>query len=575
MSGVKVSQVGILVAAALGALGCHAHEKLCEGDGCRATDPGSGGAGSSEADPGGAAGSSEAGAGGAAEAPCQRDSACQNESACDGVERCVEGRCETGEALACLHGTQCIEAEGGSCVYTKPSPWLVAIATDKVSGLPLDQIAAGGELLSLAEREVIADVTGFDSWYWSPNGKVALLRSAETQLGSSLKMLRFGAGLPGPAVDVPDVPAWGDYWEAPKFSDDSRYALVFDLFSETYLVDLAENPEPTRIYTDGPPFATSVVARCADQAFWLETDADGQYFVATEVDGETSLRALGPGSVELSPDRRLIARTYDPDEDVVEEGDGIWLHACSADDWSVPFAGAIHPQFSPDSKRLLLDLDRAGLAVVGLDDPEHPESLWSHPDARRRLDFVFTPDSRKLLVDLPNDNDDDVPNCLDLSDPQEPRVTDLGLSMWSSVAALGKSSLLAWSTLEPPSELFWQSLTAENEPKPLQDVAPDTHIETWSFAEDAVLLWQRSGEMTTMSTLTLGQDFAEPQQLASFAGLVSEVLPWPEGHALAVTTQASLVDYRLWWLPIPEPGVEGEPRLLAEGALKASLQPWR
>jgi hypothetical protein len=564
--------------AALAVLSCRSHEMLCEAADCAPAADGDAGAPAVDLGSSGSAGMAGDGVGGAPSVACVSDAQCQNDQSCDGVERCVSGRCEIGDALTCEHGTACIEHEVASCVYETPSPWLLTVGTSQVRGLPMAELA-NRELPILAERDVTQVLTGFDAVTFAPNGKVAFVHSLEDQMGSRMQLLRFGQGPPSPLLEIPDLPNWGDFTKEPEFSPDSTRALVYDGFTGTYLVDLTDEPRATELSPLVGEF--TAVAFCQDSRYWLEWGDDSAYYVGTVADGEVSRRRLGEGSYTLSPDASLVAlKIVDADGDPF----GIRLFPCSGASWVESFDESTEATFGPGAQ-LLLTRAASGMEVVSLEDPQHPVEVWSSPIAELWEGLDFNRDGTKLLVQLPGPDGELTAHVVDLTAPTEPAVFSLRLPAYAQIATLGESSIWAWSSGDSaaPRDLLWQTLEV---PDDRQQVMPEPLLVYTDSAQSisgvygvplddkSVFLTRRSDEATALSILRFNGLLLGDRPLAEFPGSIQRLVASPAGYGLVVQTTGATIDNKVWWLSFSPEGSASEPVLLAEESLYVSLQPW-
>jgi hypothetical protein len=551
------------------AASCRSYEEVCDETTCRDDAAGgyAGAPGSDEGEPSGAAGA-------APEPECRRDGDCANEYACDGVERCVSGRCEEGEALQCDHGTSCVEAARERCVYEVPSPWLLVTGTESLRGLPVAELGKR-ELITLAERPREQVLQGFERVFWPADGKVAVVRSFEREFGYRLELLRFGTGVPGPIVPLPDVPNWGDFYEAPRFSRDSTRALVVDGYGGVYLVDLTQAATPTRLVA--PPNAVARVEFCSDSTSWLQQASDTSLWAQARLaDGAIDTRQLAGSWPSLSPDGRWVALELVDEED---ETIGVQLLACAADSWSVDYPEARSASFSSDSQLLLLQLTGGPVKVLSLENPRDPVEIWSDPEASDWEEPHFSTGAQGTVVAYLKGEDD----SLRFVDPWTgAEVPDRELPPNTALAASGTSSLLLWSntTSGAPRDLLWHSLTP-NVPSVLVLSDPnDEATEIWSCppAPDAVLLGRRlpGAEQTELMFLRFDGERAELGQLETLMtvqGAISSVIWAIDGSGAAIGTQGALIDNTLYWLPWSAEG-PGEPVEIAEKALTVEFQPW-
>jgi hypothetical protein len=550
-------------------VGCRSHEEVCDETTC-GNDAVGGGAGAPGMD-----GSEPSGAAGAAPEPeCRVDLDCANDSTCDGVERCVRGQCEDGEVVACDHGTGCVEAGRERCVYEVPSPWLLVTGTDSLRGLPVAELGKR-DLITLVDRPREEVLQGFERVFWPADGKVALVRSFEREFGYRLELLRFGAGVPGPIVPLPDVPNWGDFYEAPRISRDSTRALVVDGYGGVYLVDLTEAATPTRLVA--PPNAVSSVEFCSDSSSWLQQASNTSLWSqAWLADDAVETRELADGWPGTSPDGRWVALELLDDSD---ETVGVQLFACSYDSWSVDYPEARNASFSSDSQLLLLQLAGGGVQVFSLENPSKPVELWSDLEASDWQEPGFFAGPQGPVVGYLKAEDD----SLRFVDPfTGAEVPDRVLPPNTELAAAGASSMLLWSTDTSGAQrdLLWHSLTPNVPPVLVLSDPNDEVTKIWRCppAPDSVLLTRRlpGADQTELLFLRFDGERAELGQLEplmTVQGTISSVDWAPDGWGAAVATQGALIDNTLYWVPWSAEG-PGKPVEIAEKALTLEFQPW-
>jgi hypothetical protein len=410
-----------------------------------------------------------------------------------------------------------------------------------------------------------------------------LVRSFEDRMGSRLSLMHFGAGLPSSLEAVRDLPNWGDYWDTPLFSADSKWVFVTDNYTGSYLVDLGLDPAPPRLQL-AEEFSVPR-ALCADPSAWLPYGSSEESVLATSLDGELATRSLGPGSITLSPDAHLLLIGLED-----EEGDevGLQLGSCSAETWLVHLDGASRAVFSPDSQFLLLELEDGGLKLLSLAAPAEPVELWSNLAASSAFGPGFSPDSQKLVF-LLSDAAADEPSLhvIDLGDPSGPTPSGLGLPAHGDLVALGDRALLMWASSaegEPP-QLLWRSLDpavdegGKLEPPLvlLEDVAQSTSVAHHTFDPRTVFLtaYFEELEQTTVSRLLFDASQPELVELGTFAGSATSLEAAPSNYGVAVLMAKGGFDMQLFWVGFAPDGVPYAPRLLADQAFSVSIQPWR
>ncbi len=546
---------------------CREHRVLCEGEGCAAA---------AVDDIGGAAGApsvtdSGAGAGGAEAMPeCSRDRDCDNHFYCDGVEQCVEGACEPGEAVECAYGTHCVEEGAEPCVYETSSPWLLAMTQERVLALRLAELSRDTTLVPLAERVYEPGFVGFFRAYWAPNAQSAFLSAAEKQNGTSIKLIRFGAGLPS-VGDVPDLPNWGDYTEVPRFYDDSSHAQLVDRFSGTYLVDLTRDPAQTALQGNGD-FARSG-SSCSDGKSWLRVDGAGQPYVDNVADPTSPTRPLGSFYSVISPDRGFIVLMTGGEAEVHQ----VVLTRCSDDPWTLEFNDAFEGAFSPNSKLLWLQLSKGGQRVLSLEDPEAPVEVWASSTADIVNGANFSPDSRQFFFELPLGDKEPSVHAVDLSALPQPAAHDLGLAPGAQLIYTGNAAVLA---LDDRSEVesvryLWQSLSVSEPPRLVFERAAGESVEiSRGFLDEGSFFVERgANEQVELLKLRIDSDGFELTSLLKLEGVdIANVEMAPDHSGIAFKATTNFSDNKLYWLNLPPGGATAEPKLLLDRAVWFSFQ---
>jgi hypothetical protein len=489
--------------------------------------------------------------------------------------------CQEGEALSCEHGTVCVEAGAEPCVYSEPSPWLVAVSFETIYGLPIGQVERGRELSVLHHRPRSELLKGFLEMSWAPNGSTALVLSLERELGSRRELLNFGTGAAVELVPVPNVPTWGDFQNRPDFADDSSRALVHDAYSGSYLIDLRDDAEPTRLVA--PVDSYSEASFCADSSAWLtEAWAPMDSVITGVVEGQVSTRSIGYGVALTSPDKRSFAMNrYD-----AESGEliGVELGACSLADQDVfELPGVAALAFAPDSSSLLVAPNSGGLRVVSLAGTTRPVELWSSPTAAVVEDQYFANEHLLLVRDTEGEAEPSL-HIVDLTKGARAKPASLGLPSSAEVEVLGASALLAWVSLTDGagSDLYWQSWPPKADPQFVLSSRSEDDVALIRVQGDpGALLVRRltSGDevQSEISVLRFDRDHFEPEfPVASLPGILAAAASaGPRAGTAAQLSSASMAfSSTLWWIPgRDEPSTT--PRRLAERILEIQVQPWR
>ena len=547
----------------IGAASCREHRELCEGEGCAlsiADDTVPGASGASGAS-GAFSGPNElAGAGGVDAGPeCSRFAHCDNGLACDGVERCVDGRCEAGTSSDCAHGTHCVEEDMERCVYETSSPWLLATTQEQVKVLRLAELAARETtMIPLAEHPRQQAFVGFYGAFWSPNAKFALVRSFEQEFASSYQLMRFGGGLPS-IGDVLDLPNWGDYWDAPQFQPDSSQARVLDGYSGSYVVDLTRDPPVAERHQLGDFYWSE--GGCNDGKSWVRVDHEYGVHLDTIVEGTPTSRSLGEYYSQVSPDGSLVLLTTGSSE----EGQVV-LTRCSDDPWTFEIDDAFDGEFSPNAKLLWLRLNDGGVRVLSLEEPAAPVEVWASSAARDVYALHFSPDSRRLLFEQAGEEDEpSVHIVVDFGASPQPQAHELTLVPGVVVFYTGNDAAL----LIESDRYFWQSLTSSEPPRLVLDRTDDQSFEiAQGFLEEGSFFVQRGGpQQSELLKLQIAADGFELTPLATFEGVAitaPEIAPDHSGVVVGATT--NFIDNKLYWVALPLGAPAEKPALLLERA---------
>ncbi len=522
--------------------GCRSHTPVCDGADCKAT-------GSGAADGVAGAGSTPdnaAGAGGAAarEPECTSDSDCTRGTACDGVERCVEGRCQDGQAPRCDHGTECDpNSIDGACVYTEQSPWLLITFDERVVGLPR-HLLGSMPLATLAESRD-KKLSPFYLATWSPSGADALVITQEPEQGLSLARLQFGSGLPAPLAPFENLPDWFPTAEVGTTfaSDGSRMAVDEWTQGSLFIVDLEDPPLPTQLAE------SNISGFCEDPKTWLSPRG-----LASIVNGKVAVQE--PGGV-LSPDARWLAQ-IGPDAALVP---------CTIGAERLPLGFGANLFFSPDAHFLAAELDDGSLRVFSLRDSTQPAEVWTHPQAKFRN---FSGDSASMLLQPAGF---ERLSFVDLT-ADEPATAELELDPSAYVELIGPGALLALDLGSGEETLMWQPFRALQAPMP---VAKGVIVQS-DAARGMAVVRRDSGEKLENTVLvrfdrdgfrldSLAQVDAGSEDHSTFLA--------PDGSGVVQMYERDLLTL-IDWFPIdPKTGDLLSKVPLAEGAHAMEFQPWR
>lgn len=150
---------------------------------------------------GGAAGesSSPAEGGDAPAASCTSDVDCDDGQACNGVEACTAGSCVAGEPIECAEHLACVEADGGSCVFTDESPWVIYTADDdtvaqtEIYAVKRDLIGKMTPIKLNGELEAGSEV---ERYSWSLDRRLLALSIWNGEQYTKTEFVYCGAGEP-------------------------------------------------------------------------------------------------------------------------------------------------------------------------------------------------------------------------------------------------------------------------------------------------------------------------------------------------------------------------------------------
>jgi hypothetical protein len=390
-----------------------------------------------------------------------------------------------------------------------------------------------------------------------------------------MHLLRFGAGLPSELESIADLPNWGDYWDDPVLSADSKRVLIVDGYSGSYVVDLTDEGQPTTLGSiDGGEMPElAIEALCADATSWVTVDENYNLFLTNNSGGEPSSIPLGQGSVTLSPDARLLAVEVqgENDDETVE------LRPCSPETWVAPLGPGYTLEFSSDSRAIALQRTEysGGMSVLSLADPQKPTTIWSSALAGPPLGPWFTPDGSRFMTMLRETEDDDpTVQVLNLSTGQ---IKALGLGPYARVVAVGSQALLAWSedVVSEPRELLWQAFDREEEPVLVlsDSAAHETSLESVRFDPESVFVSRYIGGQTEFGTLRFDASAPERARPIILPGSVGRLENARDRRAILVSMVDGFAPGKLFWISYSEQGEAAEPRILLGQAYFLSIQP--
>lgn len=138
--------------------------------------------------------------------PCEADEECDDQDSCTGVEACVDGICQAGEAVECPVGMECSAEQDDACVFSSEAPWIVYRGGIEYGAL-LDAFAIKADLLGQMEPvklnpEIEDCEQVFDIGYWSPGGSTAVVTVDHCDGYLQAYAVHFGDKLPEAAVHL-------------------------------------------------------------------------------------------------------------------------------------------------------------------------------------------------------------------------------------------------------------------------------------------------------------------------------------------------------------------------------------
>ena len=170
--------------------------------------------------------------------PCATSADCDDGKPCDGEEACVAGACTAGVATACGASLQCSDADGGTCVFTDTSPWIVYQADDDTPGMT-EIYAIKRDLVGKMEPIKLNDELA-PGWRavgrggWAPDHQHYAFGVVQmSPYLSAIEVVNFGGGLPSKplrldgAEDIEWAPS-GDLFATDQQDGISIYASSSD-----------------------------------------------------------------------------------------------------------------------------------------------------------------------------------------------------------------------------------------------------------------------------------------------------------------------------------------------------------
>jgi hypothetical protein len=315
--------------------------------------------------------------------PCRGDSACADTSGCNGEERCIAGRCEPGEPVACRPNLVCANREGeASCEFEEQSPWL--IFTDDVEPGFFGQFGIPAALIGQAEPFDLNGTVSSEKYIgvysneWSPDGRYMLFDPVYPDYSAHLYWMEFGAGLPTdgrPVTNLPDV----GVWSVIQWSRDSRRVLLQEYDSaEFYLLDFADGePRPSRVV------GVVRVGFCGEGIVAQAETAEIHHSLDF---GEAERELLGTGEVELLPDGEHVL--------ISDQSGETYLVECMQNAQRHELGDTRSIQPSGDSEFLAFQ-SPVGLVVISVDDGQE---VVLPTDVSHATGWMWSGDGARLLV---------------------------------------------------------------------------------------------------------------------------------------------------------------------------------
>jgi hypothetical protein len=553
-------RAGIAIGASLLALaGCRPSLDLCA-DGCATAGDTShvddGGAGGRQA----AGGSPSATAGdGGDPAVCETNVDCADDLVCNGDERCEDGVCVAGKALACDGGMTCSESDPGEpCAYATPSPWLLLLSSETIWGLPTTELGKR-PMLRLGSRPSSGLLVGMNDVAFAPGGQHALVEFLAEDFGKTVLELSFGRGIPDAARPVANLPIWGSY-STPVFSPDGSRALLADYDVGTYLLDLSGTRAQVAPI-DAPIDWVDDVAFCSDSRTWLRIgDQTALYAETSGQPKAIDLEHNEEYDVRLSPDARMIWLG----------GESQRLVACAPDARSEALGVlADKAEFSPDSRFLLLTLADGSTKLLSVTESLTTTEVWSGSDV---LDWTWSEGAGSLLLHFEADVTTSY-GYLALS-REQPELVTLALDGAASILGCGRDACLARGPTQDDTQgpLLLQPLEANAAPIVLGNDSSMAEVVLADFEHDRLLLQRVAAEGNEL-VLT---DFAGAPERRLFewkGGKITLRIPGDDS-GIQIGIQDN-VEFSNYWATLPQKaGDAAQVIQLDPVAYSAGFQPW-
>jgi hypothetical protein len=183
---------------------------------------------------------------------CRSSEDCADELACNGDEVCEGNRCVSGTPVECADGLSCVDGDdGASCEFPSASPWFIYIGNDlgadplRLFGIRQADMGHATPL-DLTANVATEEYAGPTFRGWSPDGRILVFDLAYPTFESRMLYVRFGKGLPSPALPVPDLPV-SDEWEPTVDWSAGGKSAVMRHDDGRYFLDFREEPPRTTL----------------------------------------------------------------------------------------------------------------------------------------------------------------------------------------------------------------------------------------------------------------------------------------------------------------------------------------
>jgi hypothetical protein len=450
----------------------------------------------------------------------------------------------------------CTEGAKSSCQAT--SPWAFFHTHRALLGLPTAELGRR-PLVTLGEIE--GDLhpvwSGFERLGLSPDGSHLLLKHYSNGSSNRLFDVKLGDGIPilRPVPEVPH-PAILGY---PEFTRDGRSALITDLYSGAYWIDLLAGT--TVRVSDRWGDAQDNFEPCGTNSWvssgWTSSGLPSRFGHLTK-DGVEEI-TLGTGSASVSPDQRYVFWHANDERAVL-------IDCLDIDKRTDVGASLWTPGWSPSSRHFSLDDADGMFRLFAIDDAGSITELWSAPN----VDTSEWSEEGDHLTVVSDDSWFSLAVSRNaVSSPQELKLVGSPQTLENDA-----NGVLAWVTAEDGSS---QDLVVADHGGGAKVLLEDQPLETWLDADwtrNRAFLQRPVDDREELVVVTFDEAGPHERQLFTYRGdLFVDLASDGSGLVLILNSEGVVTTS---WLSLPS-GSEAspaEPITLGEGIYDVTFEPW-